>query len=145
MRLAPLGIEYRRETPLDMLNPVPSKGPTRIWFKACQTLPENLALHQALLAYASDHGLLVSAIAPYRLSLVRGEVRLASLDHTLWFHRPFRMDEWLLYVVDCTNIGGSRALCKGEFFQHGRLVASVAQEGLMRVSPGAQTGKPVPV
>lgn len=144
LRLAPLGIEYRRETPLDMLNPVPAKGPTRIWLKACQPLNGNVALHQALLAYASDHGLLVSALAPYRLSLARGEVRLASLDHTLWFHRPFRMDDWLLYVVDCTNIGGGRALCKGEFFQHGTLVASVAQEGLMRIAPGARTRDPVP-
>lgn len=144
LRLAPLGIEYRRETPLDMLNPVlPAQGPTRIWLKACQTLPRDMALHQALLAYASDHGLLVSAIGPYQLSLARGEVRLASLDHTLWFHRPFRMDEWLLYVVECRNIGGGRALCKGEFFQQGRLVASVAQEGLMRVAPAAQTRQPV--
>jgi acyl-CoA thioesterase-2 len=144
LRLAPLGIEYRRETPLDMLNPVPAEGQTRIWLKACQTLLGDLALHQVLLAYASDHGLLVSALAPYPLSLVRGEVRLASLDHAMWFHRPFRMDEWLLYVVDCSNIGGGRALCKGEFFQQGRLVASVAQEGLMRVAPAAQARNRVP-
>ncbi len=144
LRLAPLGIEYRRETPLDMLNPVPTAGPARIWLKACHALPGNLALHQALLAYASDHGLLVSALSPYQLSLARGEVRLASLDHTLWFHRPFRMDEWLLYVVECRNIGGGRALCKGEFFQNGRLVASVAQEGLMRVAPEKQARSPVP-
>ncbi|MBK7050646.1 MAG: acyl-CoA thioesterase II [Rhodoferax sp.] len=143
LRLAPLGIEYRRETPLDMLNPVRAEGPTRIWLKACQNLPGDMALHQALLAYASDHGLLVTAIAPYPLSLARGEVRLASLDHTLWFHRPFRMDDWLLYVVECRNIGGGRALCKGEFFQQGRLVASVAQEGLMRVAPAAQARQPV--
>lgn len=137
LRLAPLGIEHRRETPLDMLNPVPVNGQVRIWLRACQPLTGDLALHQALLAYASDHGLLVSAIAPYELSLVRGEVRLASLDHALWFHRPFRMDDWLLYVVDCVSIGGGRALCKGAFFQQGTLVASVAQEGLMRVAPAA--------
>lgn len=135
LRLAPFGIEYRRETPLDMLNPIPTSGPTRIWLKACQDLPQELALHQALLAYASDHGLLISAIAPYSLSLVRGEVRLASLDHALWFHRPFRMDEWILYVVECRTISGGRALCKGEFFQQGKLIASVMQEGLMRVAP----------
>lgn len=135
LRLAPLGIDYRRETPLDMFNPVPANGQVRVWLRACQSLPGDLALHQALLAYASDHSLLVSAIAPYELSLVRGEVRLASLDHALWFHRPFRMDDWLLYVVDCVNIGGGRALCKGAFFQQGTLVASVAQEGLMRVAP----------
>lgn len=131
--LAPRGIEYRRVQVQDILHPKPYAGTTHIWLRAMEPLPDTPMAHHAFLAYASDHGPLLSAIAPYDLSLVKGEVRLASLDHAIWFHRDFRLDDWLLYEIDCTNIGGGRALCKGQLYQDGRLVATVAQEGLMRV------------
>jgi len=86
-----------------------------------------------LLAYGSDHGLLLAAIAPHGLSLFRGEVRLASLDHAMWFHRDFRLDDWLLYVFDSPSANGARGLCEGRFYtQDGLLVASVMQEGMVR-------------
>ena len=87
----------------------------------------------AVLAYVSDHGLLLAATEPHGLSLLRGDVRLASLDHAMWFHRDFRLDDWLLYVIDSPNAGGARGLCEGRYYaRDGRLVASVMQEGMVR-------------
>lgn len=133
LALAPRGIEYRKLNPQDMLHPRPYEGTSYAWLRALTPLPDTPAAHHAFLAYASDHGPLLAAIAPYNLSLVKGEVQLASLDHAMWFHRDFRLNDWLLYEVDCMSIAGGRALSKGRFYQDGRLVASVAQEGLMRV------------
>jgi len=73
---------------------------------------------------------------PHGLTFLRGRMRVASLDHAMWFHRDFRMDEWLLYVIDSPNAGGARALCRGSIFtRDGRLVASTAQEGMIRIRP----------
>jgi len=97
-------------------------------------MPDDRALHQALLAYASDHGLLITATLPHGLSLLRGDMQLASLDHAMWFHRDFRIDDWLLYQVESSSVGGSRAIARGSVFtRDGVLVASTMQEGLMRV------------
>jgi acyl-CoA thioesterase-2 len=133
LALAPRGIEYRKLRTQDILNPTTFDGTSYAWLRTLEPLPDTPAAHHAFLAYASDHGPLLAAIAPYDLSLVRGEVRLASLDHAIWFHRDFRLDDWILYEVDCTNISGGRAISKGRFYQDGKLVASVVQEGLMRV------------
>lgn len=131
--LAPRGLTYRPVDPVDLMNPAPREGSLALWVKAVGPLPDEPALHRALLAYGSDHGLLLSAIAPHGLSLFKGEVRLASLDHAMWFHRDFRLDDWLLYVFDSPSASGARGLCQGRFYtRDGQLVASVMQEGMVR-------------
>ena len=105
-----------------------------VWVRAVDALPEGMALHQNLLAYVSDFELLTTATLPHGLSFTRGNLILASLDHALWFHRAFRMDEWLLYSMQSPNASGARGYARGQFFsQDGRLVASTTQEGLVRV------------
>lgn len=131
--LAPRGLVYRPVEPVDLMNPPKREGQIAIWVRAMDALPDDPAVHRALLAYASDHGLLLAAIAPHGLSLFRGEVRLASLDHAMWFHRDFRLDDWLLYVFDSPSASGARGLCQGRFYtRDGRMVASVMQEGMVR-------------
>lgn len=132
--IVPSGIEYRPITPFDLLDPSPREAKASIWLRASGPVPDAPASHQALLAYASDHGLLLTATLPQALSLLKGQVRLASLDHTMWFHRDFRIDDWLLYHVDSPTVSGNRAFCRGSVFSSdGRLVATTVQEGLMRV------------
>ncbi|HYR26367.1 MAG TPA: acyl-CoA thioesterase II [Aquabacterium sp.] len=132
--MAPRGLEIRRVEPDDLLNPTPRPARTALWVRAMAPLPDDPLIHRALLAYGSDHGLLLAAIAPHGLSLFRGDVRMASLDHAMWFHRDFRLDDWLLYVIDSPSAGGARGLCEGRFYSRdGRLVASVAQEGMVRL------------
>ena len=105
-----------------------------VWVRAVDSMPDELALHQNLLAYVSDFELLATSTLPHALSFTRGNVILASLDHALWFHRAFRMDEWLLYSMESPNAGGARGYARGQFFrQDGTLVASTTQEGLVRV------------
>ena len=88
------------------------------------------------LQVASDHGLLSAALLPHGLSYAQPRLRLASLDHAMWFHRDFRLDDWLLYVMDSPSAGGGRGLSRGSVFpRDGRLVASMAQEGMVRVRP----------
>jgi acyl-CoA thioesterase-2 len=132
--LQPHGIEYRRVEADDLLTPEVRPSESAIWMRAIAPLPDNPVVHRALLAYASDHGLLRAAMLPHGLSFMSGEVRPASLDHAMWFHRDFRMDDWLLYVVDSPSAGGARGLCRGSLYSRdGRLVASTAQEGMLRV------------
>lgn len=105
----------------------------RSWFRAVAKLPDDARLHQALLAYASDFELLATAMLPHGLSWINGNVFGASLDHALWLHRPFRIDDWLLYDIHSPNAGNGRGLSWGKIFSRdGKLVATVAQEGLMR-------------
>lgn len=105
-----------------------------VWIRAVDTLTDETALHQNLLAYVSDFELLATSTLPHALPFTRGNVILASLDHALWFHRAFRMDEWLLYSMESTNASGARGFASGKFFtQDGTLVASTTQEGLIRV------------
>jgi acyl-CoA thioesterase-2 len=131
--LGPRGLELRRVQPLNPMNPAPRTGGSAMWVRTLAPLPDDPLLHRALLAYVSDHGLLLAATEPHGLSLLRGDVRLASLDHAMWFHRDFRLDDWLLYVIDSPNAGGARGLCEGRYYaRDGRLVASVMQEGMVR-------------
>ncbi|MDQ7955982.1 MAG: acyl-CoA thioesterase II [Pseudomonadota bacterium] len=131
---APHGIEYRRVEQDDPVAPVPREGGSAVWMRAVAPLPDDPMVHRALLAYASDHGLLRAALVPHGLSFLAGDVRAASLDHAMWFHRDFRFDDWLLYVIDSPSAGGARGLCRGSVFaRDGRLVASTAQEGMLRV------------
>jgi acyl-CoA thioesterase-2 len=110
----------------------------QIWMRASGPLPDNLPLHQCVLAYASDFSLLDTALIAHGKLMFDKDIQLASLDHSLWFHRPFRADEWLLYAQDSPASYGSRGFCRGQIFtRDGVLVASVAQEGLMRQRPSA--------
>lgn len=105
-----------------------------VWLRTVDALPRDLALHQNLLAYASDYELLGVSTIGHDLPFAEAAVIMASLDHALWFHRPVHMDQWLLYSMDSPNASGARGLARGQFFnRHGELVASAAQEGLVRV------------
>lgn len=126
--------------PVDPMNPfAPRKRPAvrYTWFKTVDRMPEDPAAHQYLLAYASDFGLVATSLYPHGRSYWDPRVQVASLDHTMWFHRPFRMDDWLLYAMESPNACQSRGLNLGRVYtREGVLVASVAQEGLIRqVSP----------
>jgi acyl-CoA thioesterase-2 len=133
---------FTREQPFEMrpvevidhpIHPTPMPPRRLVWLKTTGRLPDNPALHRYLLAYASDHGFLATSLFPHGVSFFTGEVRVASLDHVMWFHAPFRADEWLLHAMDSPVARGSRGLVRGRVFtQDGRLVASTAQEGLIR-------------
>jgi acyl-CoA thioesterase-2 len=103
------------------------------WFKTNGPLPDDPLIHQAALAYASDFNLLITALFPHGLSFFTTPMQIASLDHAMWFHRPARVDDWLLYVVESSHAHGGRAFCTGKIFDlQGTLIASTAQEGLIR-------------
>jgi acyl-CoA thioesterase-2 len=104
------------------------------WIRAVDKLPEDDALHRCLLAYVSDFHLLNTATLPHQLQFARGRRVLASIDHAMWFHAPVRIDEWLLYAMDSPSASGSRGFTRGSVFTRaGRLIASTAQEGLLRL------------
>jgi acyl-CoA thioesterase-2 len=126
--------EFRPVDPvsLDAREKLPPKK--QVWIRAVDRLPDDRTLHQNLLAYVSDFELLATSTLPHGLSMTRGNVILASLDHALWFHQDFRIDEWLLYSMDSPNAFGARGFARGQLFtSSGRLVASTSQEGLVRV------------
>ena len=132
---------YERERPIEMrpveygryLGEKLEGDRFHIWIRATGRLPDEPAIHQCVLAYASDMTLLDTALVPLGKTVFNEDVMAASLDHALWFHRPFRADEWLLYAQDSPYLGGSRGLARGLIFaSDGTLVASVAQEGLLR-------------
>jgi acyl-CoA thioesterase-2 len=103
------------------------------WLRASHALADNPALHAYLLAYASDHGFLSTALLPHGVSWLSPGMQVASIDHVMWFHHPPRVDEWLLYVVDSPAGAAARGFVRGQIYtQAGKLVVSTAQEGLMR-------------
>jgi acyl-CoA thioesterase-2 len=107
-----------------------------IWFRALGELPDDQATHQSVLAYLSDMTLLNTALIPHGRMIFDADLQVASLDHALWFHRPLRADQWLLYAQDSPSASGARGLTYGSLYSiDGRLVASVAQEGLIRRRP----------
>ena len=115
-------------------DPKPAEPVKHAWFRADGSLPDNPALHQYLLAYASDFGLLTTSLLPHGVSVWQKFMQVASLDHSIWFHQPIRMDEWLLYSMDSPWAGNARGFARASIFnQSGELVASVAQEGLIRL------------
>jgi acyl-CoA thioesterase-2 len=126
--------EFRPVEPVHIVAP-PRAAPSRhIWVRTVDKLPDNADLHRNVLAYVSDYQLVSTATLPHGIHFAEGRVQLASLDHAMWFHRPFRVDEWLLYAMDSPNASGGRGLALGRFFtQDGALVASTAQEGVVRV------------
>ena len=124
--------EFRSVEAIDDGRPRP--GVRHIWFRLAGQCPDDAVLQRCLLAYVSDFHLLETATLPHGLSFQTGDVLLASLDHGMWFHRSFRIDDWLLYALISPSSSGARGMAFGRIFDRaGRLVASTAQEGLMRV------------
>jgi acyl-CoA thioesterase-2 len=106
-----------------------------IWFRAVDKLPGEEALHRCLLAYVSDFHLLATALKPHGISMISPKLVIASIDHAMWFHHGVRVDEWLLYAIDSPSASGARGFTRGSVFaRDGRLIASAAQEGLIRVA-----------
>ncbi len=131
--LAERPLEIRPVNPLNVLRPDPRPAIKHVWMRAADPLPDSPALHRYLLAYASDFHLLLTALQPHGVSWLRPGMQVASLDHAMWFHRPFRMDDWLLHTMESPSASGARGLVRGQFFdREGRLVASTTQEGLIR-------------
>jgi acyl-CoA thioesterase II len=132
---------WERQLPLD-LRPVdltrffsPGQAEPRqyIWMRVNGTMPDDYRMHQCALAYASDFSLLDTSLIAHGRVMFDPRIMMASLDHAVWFHRPFRADEWLLYAEDSPSSQGARGFCRGSIFtRDGRLAASVAQEGLIR-------------
>lgn len=126
-------LEFRQ---VEFINPMAQEkyDPVRhIWMKARGEMPEDRRWHDLVLAYATDYNLLTTALLPHGFAADFRSLTLASLDHSMWFHRPFRMDEWLLYALDSPSASGARGFTRGQVFSaSGELVASVTQEGLMR-------------
>lgn len=126
-------IEIRPLEPPNLFSPKPRPPRSAAWIRANGTLPDDPALHRYLLAYASDFNFLGTSLYPHGVSWATPGMQVASLDHSMWFHRSFRMDEWLLQVVESPSASGARGLVRGHFFtRDGKLVASTAQEGLIR-------------
>jgi len=129
-------IDFRPVSPLDPFKAEKRQPSRQVWFRAQSPLPDQRIIHQAVLAYASDYGLLPTALNPHGVPFRDKRLQMASLDHSLWMHRPFRADEWLLYVMDSPVAAGARGFVRGTVYsKDGTLVASVAQEGLMRLRP----------
>lgn len=127
-------IEVRPIDPQDPLRPEKRAPFQMCWMKSRDPLPDDQRLHQCVLAYLSDWSLLDTATLPHAVSFMRDNIQMASLDHAMWFHRPFRADEWLLYVQDSPSAGGARGLNRGLIYSRaGELVASAVQEGLIRI------------
>ena len=125
-------IEIRRVEPNSFVKPKPTDPVQHLWLRSKQALPDMPAIHQCILAYASDMGLLSTSALPHGQSFFTG-LQSASLDHAMWFHREFRADEWVLFAMDSPTARRSRGFNRGKMFtQDGRLIASVAQEGLIR-------------
>jgi acyl-CoA thioesterase-2 len=137
----PVRAYYERERPIE-LRPVdferytsrePREPRFSVWIRSTAPLPDDPAVHQCVLAYASDLTLLDSSLVAHGRTVFERSIQAASLDHALWFHRPFRADDWLLYTQDSPSASGARGFSRGLIFaRDGTLVASVAQEGLIR-------------
>jgi acyl-CoA thioesterase-2 len=127
-------VEIRQVDPQHLLEPKITPAYAQAWLRAPGELPDDPLIHQALLAYASDFSLLGVAMRPHGLNFMQPKVQGVSLDHAMWFHRDFRFDDWLLYETDSPSASGARGFCRGSVYtRDGKLVASVAQEGLIRV------------
>ena len=136
-------IEIRPVDPVDPL--APAKRPPRncVWFRTNGALPDDPAIHRYLLAYASDFHLLGTSLLPHGATWLQPTMQVASLDHAMWFHRPVRFDDWLLYAMHSPASGGARGLVSGRFFtRDGKLVASTMQQGLTRDRSGKKRGAP---
>lgn len=129
----PLPVDFRAEHGGDVYNTANRSTAKQVWVKAPRKLADDPAVHQSLFAYVSDYGMLSTALQPHGVGLGTPGLQMASLDHTIWFHRPLRMDRWLRFDFDSPNASGGRGLTLGHVYQDGVLVATLAQEGLMRM------------
>lgn len=128
--------EFRSVDSMDPFHPSPMPPRQAMWFRATGRLPDDPELHRCLLAYASDYHLVATALRPHGLSFVSPGVLMASIDHAMWFHRPARVDDWLLYAMESPSTSSSRGFARADIYtREGVLVASTAQEGLVRVAP----------
>ncbi|HEX5160282.1 MAG TPA: acyl-CoA thioesterase II [Steroidobacteraceae bacterium] len=126
--------EFRPVQQYNPLAPVATAPVRQIWMRAVDKLPDDDALHRCLLAYMSDYWLLDTSTMPHGSSFLRGNLIMASIDHAIWFHRPARVDDWLLYSLDSPSSSGARGFARGSLYSRsGELVASTAQEGLIRL------------
>ena len=131
--------DFRSVEPTNPLNPEKRPPYKNVWFRCNGIVPDDDSLHRVLLAYVSDFHLIDTATLPHGLSYLKGNLRMASLDHALWIHRPPKVDEWMLYSCDSPSSSGSRGMARGLIFdEQGTLVATTAQEGMMRMkNPGS--------
>ncbi len=130
----PRPFEFRLVQPMELLSPRKAPPARQVWFRAVDRLPDDEGLHRRLLAYLSDYFLLDTATLPHGQTSFSGRLFMASIDHAMWFHRPLRVDEWLLYAVESPSASGARGFARaGVYSRDGRLVASTAQEGLVRL------------
>jgi acyl-CoA thioesterase-2 len=129
----PRPVEFRMVQSIDYLHPQRAAPERQIWFRAVDALAEDEMLHRRLLAYVSDFFLLDTATLPHGTSFLKPTLVMASIDHALWFHRTLRVDDWLLYAMESPSASGARGFARASVFaRDGRLVASAAQEGLVR-------------
>lgn len=122
----------------DAVAPTPEPAQRKIWLRAVDKLPDSPQLHAYLIAYASDYSFITTALQPHGVTWYTPGMQVASIDHVMWFHQPFRIDDWLLYAIDSPSASGARGLVRGSVYtRDGRLVASTAQEGLIRMRESA--------
>ena len=132
--MADAPVEMRLVNPAHPFAPKETEPYRYVWLRANGPMPSDSHIHEYLLAYASDFNFLVTAAQPHGVSFLTPGVRMATIDHAMWFHRPINMGEWLLYCIESPNASGGRGFVKGQFFnQQGQLVASATQEGLIRM------------
>ena len=130
----PVPVEFRADHDGGLFSGHSGKPGKQVWTRAPIALPDDTLTHEALFAYVSDYGLLWTALQPHNIFMGDPRLQIASLDHTIWFHRPFRMDEWLLFAMESPNASGGRGLCFAHVYNRkGELVATLAQEGLIRL------------
>ena len=130
----PRPFEFRLVQPFEYLAPRSAPPSRQVWFRAVDELPDDERLHRRLLAYLSDYFLLDTATLPHGSVFLRNTLVMASIDHAMWFHRPLRVDDWLLYAVESPSASGARGFARASVYaRDGRLVASTAQEGLVRL------------
>jgi acyl-CoA thioesterase-2 len=123
----------------DLFGHTPKAPQRAVWLRTIEKLPDDPALHCYLLAYASDYSFVTTSLLPHGVTWMTPGMQVASLDHAMWFHEPFRVDDWLLHVIDSPAARGGRGLVRGRVFTRaGRLVASTTQEGLIRQKPTKQ-------
>ena len=131
-------VERRVVNRRDYMEPKPQDPITHMWFRVQGELGDDPNRHQTLIAFMSDFALLGAAMLPHPYTAMSKKIQAASLDHAIWFHRPGRADDYLLYSMDSPNAGGGRGFSRGQFFdQSGRLIASTAQEALIRLRPAS--------
>ncbi|MBL6643151.1 MAG: acyl-CoA thioesterase II [Flavobacteriaceae bacterium TMED204] len=132
-KIKPEVIEFRPVEKLTLRDDVDAPAESNYWFRSKESTPFGLDLQHQLLAYISDYGLLRTATLPHKKELGQGPTFYTSIDHAIWFHRPFSLEEWLLYAMDSPSASSSRGFSRGTIFdREGLLVASTAQEGLIR-------------